>query len=220
MPVVVEGYDDLMRSLKNFAPALKVQLDRDIAKVMHQLQIKARGYAPSAFPKTLHNWNDFGRARSRGGSFPLYDDVTVTNGIIYNKGAAKKNQYGFSAFHYVANTSAAGSIYETAGRVNPEGRKSTHEVMIDKRFTRRMITVKTTKDSQSRNPEAAAYFMRELNKKGALYGEGKQRGRMIFRAWEQDRGKAQDTIILAIQKTADDFNRNYLVVGNYALMAA
>lgn len=220
MPVLVEGYDDLMRSLKNFAPALKLELDKEIAGVMIPLRNKARGFAPSAFPRDLHNWNDIGQTRSRGGNFPLYDAATVMDGIIYRQGSAKKNPYGFSAFSYVANTSRAGSIYEVAGRLNKDGRDSTHQVMIDKRFTRRMLTVQTTKDSNSRNPGAAKHFVQQLNYQGALYGEGQQKGRLIFRAWEQDRGKAQDAIINAIQKTADNFNKNYLVVGTYALVAA
>jgi hypothetical protein len=220
VPVLIDGYDDLLKSLKNFAPAMKKDLDKRIAGVMLPLRDKARGYAPSAFPRELHNWNDIGQTRSRGGSFPLYDRQTVQDGIVYSKGAAKKNQYGFSAFSYVANTSPAGSIYETAGRVNPQGRDSSHIVIIDKRFTRRELRVKTTKDSQSRNPEAAAHFMREINKTGTLKGSGKEAGRLIFKAWDEDQGKAQDAIIYAIQETCDKFNRDYLVMGNYALAAA
>jgi len=92
--------------------------------------------------------------------------------------------------------------------------------MIDKRFSRRMIQVKSTKDSQSRNPGAAEHFMREINKTGTLKGSGKQAGRLIFKAWDEDQGKAQDAIIYAIQETCYKFNQNYLVMGNYALAAA
>jgi hypothetical protein len=220
MPVVVEGYDDLMRSLKNFAPALKIELENKLASVMIPLRDKAAGYAPSSFPWDLRNWNDTGQTRTRGGKFPLYDVKTVADGILYKKGVSKKNPYGFSAISYVANTSRAGSIYETAGRQNIHGRESSHQVMIDKRHSRRMVTVKSTKDSRSRNPKAAAHFVAQMNAQSKLYGEGIKRGRLIYRAWDEDKGKAQDTIIYAIQATADKFNKNYLVVGNYALKAA
>jgi hypothetical protein len=204
-----------MRSLKNFAPALKVQLDQKIEAAMLPIRDKARGFAPVGRVGGLYNWQKSYRESKSGPQtpaaanayrkFPLYDTQEVTEHIVYKKGSFKKNNFGFSAFSYVANTSAAGAIYETSGRKSgasgqiwsgPGGSKNT---------------------SRSRNRNAGAQF---INNMGGLYGTGNRRGRLIYRAWNEDQGKAQDAVLRAIQNTADDFNKNYLVVGNYALMAA
>jgi len=71
MPVVVEGYDELMRSLKNFAPALKVELDEKIEAVMLPIRDKARGYAPVGRVGGLYNWQKSYRANKSGPQTPL-----------------------------------------------------------------------------------------------------------------------------------------------------
>jgi hypothetical protein len=43
---------------------------------------------------------------------------------------------------------------------------------------------------------------------GPLYGNKREeRGRMIFRAWHEDQGKAQAAVIRAIEKTIAAFNQ-------------
>jgi hypothetical protein len=42
---------------------------------------------------------------------------------------------------------------------------------------------------------------------GPLYGDGASRGRMIFRAWAEDQGKAQAAVVKAIQNTIAGFNQ-------------
>ena len=43
---------------------------------------------------------------------------------------------------------------------------------------------------------------------GPLYGDKQpEQGRMIFRAWSEDRGKAQDAVVRAIVKTIEAFNQ-------------
>jgi hypothetical protein len=43
---------------------------------------------------------------------------------------------------------------------------------------------------------------------GPLYGDKqKERGRLIFRAAYEDRGKAQDAVILAISTAIEKFNK-------------
>jgi hypothetical protein len=43
---------------------------------------------------------------------------------------------------------------------------------------------------------------------GPLYGDKREeRGRMIFRAWAEDQGKAQAAVIRAIEKTVNAFNQ-------------
>jgi len=57
----------------------------------------------------------------------------------------------------------------------------------------------------SNNPGAGAHF---ISRMGPLYGDKqKERGRMIFRAAYEDRGKAQDAVILAISTAIEKFNQ-------------
>jgi len=200
MPVVVEGYKELIQKLNAFEPDLNKQMKIEIKAAMLPIRDKARGYAPSPFPSTLYNWADKGVVRAqpqfntegRVRKFPLYNPAEVIAGIKYKAGANKKTRYGFSALYSVINTSAAGAIYETAGRksgyrgqpwVGPKGQG---------------------KDvSRSRNPNAGAQF---INSMGPMYGQDKFKGRLIFRAWNESQGKAQDAVVHAIEKAARRFN--------------
>ena len=212
MPVVLEGYTELIKKLNYFDTDLKKEMQKEIKAAMLPIRDKARGYAPSPYPSFLYNWADKGIVRTQPQfntegkvrKFPLYNSAEVIAGIKYKAGANKKTRYGFSALYSVVNTSAAGAIYETAGRksgyrgqpwVGPKGQG---------------------KDvSRSRNPKAGAIF---INSMGPMYGRDKQRGRLIFRAWDENQGKAQDAVIKAINNAADKFNKtNYSA--NFALAA-
>ncbi len=200
MPVVVEGYKELIQKLNAFEPDLNKQMKIEIKAAMLPIRDKARGYAPSPYPSYLYNWADKGIVRAqpqfntegRVRKFPLYNPAEVIAGIKYKAGANKKTRYGFSALYSVINTSAAGAIYETAGRksgyrgqpwVGPKG---------------------NGKDvSRSRNPNAGAQF---INSMGPMYGQDKFKGRLIFRAWNENQGKAQDAVVHAIEKATRRFN--------------
>lgn len=198
MPVAVKGVRETVKALRKIDPELLKEMNAEIRAVMVPMRNKARGYAPSPQPDNLYNFaegssgkkitarnsafrqfNTEGRLRL----FPLYDHGVVTKGIVYSQAPNKRNRNGWQALYYLANKSAAGAIYETAGRKNPGG---------DPR-------------SKSNNPNAGNHF---INRMGPLYGDKQaERGRMIYRAWYEDRGKAQDAVIMAINKTIAAFNQ-------------
>jgi hypothetical protein len=192
MPVELKGVKETIRALRLVDPELLKSMNKEIKAVMIPLRDKARGYAPSPQPDNLYGWsknatktrvrpefNTTGRVRL----FPLYDHREVVKGIYYSQAPSKRNSNGFRALYFVANRSAAGSIYETAGRKNAGGDSA----------------------SKSNNPGAGAHF---INRMGPLYGDKQaERGRMIFRAWKEDGGKAQDAVINAITKTINAFNQ-------------
>jgi len=95
----------------------------------------------------------------------------------------------------VRNMSAAGAIYETAGRKNPAGDPK----------------------SKSNNPNAGARFVQQ----GALYGRKRDgqdmRGRLIFRAWDQDEGKQTTAIFKAIDVVNAKFNKRTTVSSSQAI---
>lgn len=198
MPVAITGVRETVKALRRIDPELLKEMNKEVRAAMKPIRDKARGYAPSPQPDNLYGWaegsvgkkitkrnsafrtfNTEGRLRL----FPLYDAETARKGIYYSQAPSKKNRAGWQALYYVANRSAAGSIYETAGRKNPGG----------------------DPNSKSNNPGAGAHF---ISRMGPLYGDKQaERGRMIFRAWKEDRGKAQDAVVMAISKTIEAFNQ-------------
>ncbi len=62
--------------------------------------------------------------------FPKYDANNVKGGIGYKEGQNRRFKNGFQVENYVYNISAAGRIYETAGRLNPQGRAPFTSILI------------------------------------------------------------------------------------------
>jgi hypothetical protein len=206
MPVELKGVLSTVKAMRKFDPDLLKEMNKEIRGVMIPLRNKARGYAPSPQPDNLYGWaegsvgkkitarnSSFRGAPSTGQArlFPLYNHGQVVRGIKYSQPASKRNKAGFRALYFISNQSAAGSIYETAGRKNPGGDPA----------------------SKSNNPNAGNHF---INRMGPLYGDKqKERGRLIFRAAYEDRGKAQDAVILAISTAIEKFNK--IGKGSYGL---
>lgn len=198
MPAEVKGVKSTIRAIRKVDPELLKEMNKQIKAAMIPIRDKARGYAPSPQPDNLYGWNENtvgqkitarnsafrtfnteGRVRL----FPLYDYETVKKGIYYKAGGSDRNKNGWRAMYFVANASAAGAIYETAGRAGT-----------------------TSRDGyRSNNPGAGAHFVSRM---GPLYGGSREeRGRMIFRAWAEDQGKAQAAVVKAIENTINAFNQ-------------
>lgn len=179
MQIELQGNADLRKALRRFAPdlekALKVEMRRGLAPVVKA----AKGFAPSTAP--LSNWN--GRSFSEG-TFPPYNANTVKSKIGFTTGVSKKNKNGFSSMATIFNNSRAGAIYESAGRnglqgqpwVGPKG-PAGH------------------KYSHSNNPKAGEQFIASMP---PLTGSLKGRGRLIFRAWNENKGVAEGIVNKAI----------------------
>lgn len=197
MPVAIKGVRETVKALRRLDPEMLKEMNAEVRAAMLPIRDKARGYAPSPQPDNLYMWREGSAGKTitarnsmfrtfntegRLRMFPLYDAETVKKGIYYSQAPSKKNRNGWQALYFVANKSAAGAIYETAGRKNPGGDPK----------------------SRSNNPGAGANF---INRMGPLYGDGASRGRMIFRAWAEDQGKAQAAVVKAIQNTIAAFNQ-------------
>lgn len=130
---------------------------------------QARGFLPSD-SQVLSNWS--GSAGRAEGKFPQYNQATARRGISYKTSPSKPNRKGFRSLATIFNKSAAGAIYETAGRKNGD-----------------------------------STFVRNLDNKypARLSGQDKMRGRVIYRAWEQDHGKTTAAVMKAIERAAATF---------------
>lgn len=116
MPTEVKGADKLRKALKQFEPDLAKETTKELGGLLKPITAKARGYMPSESP--LSGW----AARSfNEGKFPTYNATIAKRGISYKTTPSKPNRRGWRSLVSIINKSAAGAIYETAGRKNPGG---------------------------------------------------------------------------------------------------
>jgi hypothetical protein len=182
MPVEFAGVDELRKALKAYAPDLDKALKKELKGIAEPVVNKARGYAPALAP--LSNW---GR---EGGRFPSYNGALVKAGIRFSTAKSRKNNRGFSSSIRIVNATAAGAIYETAGRKNPFGQPwvgNSKGAPAGKKY------------SHSINKNAGRDFIAAMG--GEMKGKGEDKGRLIYRAWAEDAGKTQDAMIKAVLRT-------------------
>ena len=185
--IEIRGNVDLRKALRSFAPDLEKQLRKDLAAAMKPVVAKARGFAP-ANSEVMSQWQP--RSFSEG-KFPFYNQSTIKAGIVYSTSPSKVNRYGFSSMATITNKSAAGAIYETAGRNGPQPWVGPNAGGESKGVSR------------SRNRNAGEQFIANLP---PLTSSLKGRGRLIFRAWATDQGRAEGAAMTAIDKTTRTFN--------------
>lgn len=185
MPVVVEGVKQFQKALLEVEPELAKQMAKEIKTAMLIIRDKARGYLPQQ-DQVLSGWGKVTASQEtiKYRAFPAYDYTLARNLIKYNAGTNRRNNSGFAAAFYVANISAPGAIFETAGRKNPRG----------------------AANSQSLNPNAGVNFIESAESISQMKGQNKQRGRLIYRAWFEESNKVIPAVIKAINTAAINFN--------------
>jgi hypothetical protein len=199
MATQIKGVKELRYALRNFEPDLAKELQVEIAGFLKPIVKKARGFIPSDF--TPSNW----RAETKTGKWPIYNATLMRRGIGYKTTPSKPNRRGFSYAASINNKTASGAIFETAGRKNPGGMQKAPKG-----------TSRTNKNfSHSNNPQAGSQFIRALENASPLAqgnirpGSGRRgrymKGRLIFRAWAEDQGKANAAVMKALQRAADNF---------------
>ena len=199
MPVEVKGLRETRRALAKFAPDLKKEVDKDARNRLKFMVTAARGFAPTSLPRNLHGWAITTKGLKitaqtsafSSRTFPLYQAGEVKSGIKYDTGFSKSNSRGFRSLYELRNKSAAGSIYEWAGRINPTGLP----------WEGPTAAPGNRKVSHSLNPKAGAWFIDEIDKQDNQREiKGKKEGRLIFRAVEADNGRFIRSIIEGMKR--------------------
>jgi hypothetical protein len=214
MPTSVSGATELRLALKKFTPELSKLTQQEMANALKPIVKKARGYLP-ANSQMLSGWTS---ATSSADTinyreFPKYDQTEAKRGVKYSTTPSKPNKRGFVALARVMNKSAGGAIYETAGRKNPQGQPT---------FQRTKFTPASYREdghgyNKSLNPNAGKQFIERANATGELRNARpkgmvgrstrKLTGRVIFRAFEEDQGRATGAVIKALEKAGISFNK-------------
>ena len=176
MPVAVKGAIALRKSLRQFTPDLAKQLPKEMALALKPVIKTAKGYMPSD-SEILSNWRPKENSQGR---FPTYNATLAKRGLGYKTTPSKPNRRGFRSLARLFNKTAAGAIYETAGRKTQE-----------------------------------SVFVNNLNVKSSsvMKGTNKMKGRVLYRAYEEDQGKAQDGVLNAIENAKVMLNKRAKVRG-------
>jgi len=184
MRVEISGVKSTRKAIRQFAPDLNKELNKELKRALSPIAAKAKGYVEITSP--MRGW----AARSFSeGKFPPYVASTIKAGIGYSTKAGRTTRSGFTSNAQIFNKSVAGGIYETAGRKNHNGQP----------WVGPKAGGSSRGVSRSVNPKAGAQFIANLPElTSSLMG----RGRLIYRAWAEDRGKAYGASLKAID-TAD-----------------
>jgi hypothetical protein len=163
MPASVKGGLELRKALRKFAPDLAKETRKEIAGILKPITARAKGYVVA--PAPLSGWE---KRPNSTGRFPQFDASEVKRGIGYKTTPSRPNAKGFVALAQINNKSAAGAIYETAGRNTAGGN-----------------------------------FVPRLK---PLVESPAGKGRMIYKAWEENQGKATVAVLKAIEASAAKLN--------------
>jgi len=228
MPVEVVGVNDVLKGLAFIDEDMRQRIRNAIDPLMRGVANKAKAFAPSN-SGVLSGWSKAPNPEINYRPFPRYDASTVKAGIGYNSGENKTFRNGFKVSNYVYNVSAAGRIYETAGRNNPQGRAPFQQIDLSTgnspmgavqgfegtRRAKEYTYNKSTREYASNNPFAGYQFVTSMPAltsqpkiKGLRGGGKKTKGRLIFKAWAQDSQEVYDAILKAINSTAIQFNKS------------
>jgi hypothetical protein len=221
MPTEVKGAVALRKALREFTPDLAKETQKEIAAILKPITVKARGFIPSSAP--LSGW-----AKSTNGTWGnrVWSSSEAKRGVGYKTTPSKPNRSGFRSLARIVNASPSGSIYETAGRLNPQGRPQAPltAVVAPRHPDFGKISRSFSKnESASNNPNAGQQFIESMNRTSPIVNayqrqEGqrgrasrKMKGRAIFRAWAEDQGKANAAVVKAIEKSKIEFEKRTMV---------
>lgn len=185
--VEIRGNADLRKALRRFAPDLEKQLKKELGIALKPVVRKAKSFVPAESPMSGWVARPFSEAR-----FPLFNYQTIARNIVYTTAVSKPNKNGFTSMARIINKSAAGAIYEIAGRKNQNGQP----------WVGRNASGTSKGVSRSVNPGAGATFIANLD---PLTSSLKGRGRLIYRAWAENRGVAEGAARKSIEKATSEF---------------
>ena len=184
MPVNVTGVKQLQKAMREVDKDLNKEMSKNIKQAMLIVRDRARSYLPQQ-NEVLSGWAkgtaSAETAKDLKSLFPPYDYALAKSKVQYSAGQNRANNRGFKAAFYVYNNSRSGAIFETAGRLGKP------------------------RNNRSLNTNAPEQFNSAAEMLSSMKGQGKQRGRVIFRAWDETKNKVIPEVVKAIDTVAIKF---------------
>jgi hypothetical protein len=221
MPVEVIGVDDVQKGLNFIDEDMYNRIKIALIPLMKRVEQQAKSYVVGD-AEVLSGWAKPASPNLDYRPFPKYNSALVKGGIGYKEGKNVQFKNGFQVENYVYNVSAAGRIYETAGRKNPEGRAPIMSTTLKELGNiqgyegKKSGKKRSTRDYNSNNPFAGYQFVSALEPvtsqpkiKGVRSGGVKTKGRLIYKAFANQSPQIYQAILNAINATAVDFNKSY-----------
>ena len=219
MPAKVVGVEDVLKGLSFFNDDMYNRIKTVLGPLMRDVESTAKSYVPGN-SEMLSGWSKPISSQVDYRPFPKYEAAMVKGGIGYKEGQNTKFKNCFQVENYVYNVSAAGRIYETAGRVNPQGRapftsinQGGGVIAYEKQQTRKTRS-RATRSYNSNNPFAGYQFVTSLETltsqpklPGVRSGTRKTKGRLIYKAWAKKSPAIYQEIVNTINTKAIDFNK-------------
>jgi len=216
MPTEVENALELRLALKKFTPDLAKETQNEMANALRPVVARARGFIP-ADSRLLSGWikgtASIDTINYR--AFPTFSSSDAKRGLGYRVTPSKPNKSGFVSLARIQQANAGGAIYETAGRLNPNGRRQGPVVDRYRNGVYDQTTHTGKQYSTSLNTNAGQQFVHNLNAAGPLVNarpkglQGrptrKQTGRAMYRAYAEDNGVALTALIKAIENAKVKF---------------
>jgi hypothetical protein len=179
MPVSVKGAISLRKALREFSPDLARALPKEMAAALKPVVRAARGYMPNE-SQIISNWSVKGK------------EIT-----------AQSSAFSTAKFpKYVASVVKANVGYKTSpSKPNSRGFRSLAQLS---NKTRAGSIYET---AGRKTPDST--FVKNISKKyqNDLQGKGAMEGRALYRAYDEDRGKAQDGVLRAIENSKNKLNQ-------------
>jgi hypothetical protein len=175
MATELKGAIELRKALREFAPDLAKETQKELAALLKPITTKAKGFIPSTAP--LSGWGMPTKGRWER---LQWSSSEAKRGIGFRTTPSKPNRSGFRSLARIVNSSAAGALYETAGRKNPQGRPQApaYEVRLRGHSNFGKTIRSGNKDqSNSNNPNAGQQFIDALNEYLSLIQNGGAEGK-------------------------------------------
>ena len=208
--VVITGAAEVRAALSRYQTDLANETKDGVTRALIPVTNEAKGFA--AVPRGLSSW--FNNSSGRWPQATLDD---IRRGIRSNAEPSKPNSKGWLNIARIENTSRSGSIFETAGRKNKDGRAAFQLTIgsqygtygTEGRYRGRLR--RSIKGYGSNNPFAGYHFVHAIENVSPMTANPdltrgrKGKGRLIFRAWKENKGVANAAVIESIQKTTQKF---------------
>jgi hypothetical protein len=181
----IKGAVELRKALKQFTPDLAKGLTKEMAKAMRPVVKTARGYMPGE-SEVLSNWGLTG------------DRITAASSAFSTAKFPK----------YVASIVKANIGFKSSpSKVNSKGFRSLAR-LFNKTRAGAIYELAGTK-----NPDSA--FVKNQNNKfpSEVKGSNGRQGRGLYRAYEEDNGKALNAVLKSVENAKDKLNKRATVRG-------